>query len=269
MTRRLDVALARLAVVLSLAFLPDLGCKSREEATGSVDEAPAAAGGAKDVDTRHAPSNKEEPPPAVVPTAGTETSAPTSLPGATKSVPGDGEAVFTEAPSAKDPSKAPPEGSGAPQVASRGSPPSPSGAKDDRISPTTKRTATGLPDAITGYSSWFRLGPGATGTEAGPHLAQRQAYIVLPEQENFGVGSTVKPPLGKESMLVLEQKEPGKDFISRIDHMAREETTWKAWSFTRPSSDKPFVQVTINEAECAACHSKSGKDSVYSSLKLE
>ena len=120
-----------------------------------------------------------------------------------------------------------------------------------------------------GYSSWFRLPAGAADAEVGPHLAERRAYIVLPEQENFPLGSTVKPPLGKGTMLVLEQKEAGKDFISRIDHRSREEEGWKSATYTRAASDKPFGPIAASEAECSGCHSKSDKDSVYSSLKLE
>jgi hypothetical protein len=270
MTRRPDVVLLRAAAVtlVSLALYAASGCGARQTTTTDASAPPTSSPPVEE--PRATPSPPANP--AVVPTAGrpepTQPLRPAGNPEA--NVPGDGEAVFTEPSSGGTPKGTDtPSPQTAPAVAAAGAPGSSPPAKPGAISATTKRTAAGLPDAIQGYSSWFRLPPGAADAPAGPHLGERQAYIVLPEQENFSLGTTVKPPLGKGTMLILEQKEPGKDFISRIDHRSREEGGWKSASFTRTASDKPFAPLAANETECSGCHSKSEKDTVFSSLKLE
>ena len=261
MTRRHDVVLPRAAAavsLMSLALLAASGCGGRQSTDEPASPTPVE-------EPRGSPPSE---PSAPVPTAGPEPAQPTVPVGNPKAhVPGDGEAVFTEPSPGGAPKGAgdtSPQGSPA-VAATTPSAPGNTGA----ISATTKRTAAGLPDTIMGYSSWFRLPAGPADAPAGGHLAEKRAYIVLPEQENFPPGSTVKPPLGKGTMLVLEQKEPGKDFISRIDHRTREESGWKSASYTRAASDKPYAPVATNEAECSGCHSKSDKDTVFSSLKLE
>jgi len=270
MTRRPNVVLPRATAavtLVSLALFAASGCGGRQTTTTEGSAPPTSSSPAEE--PRATPSPEE--PPSVVPTAGPEPTQPVRPAGNPKAnVPGDGEAVFTE-PSSRGAPKGTetPSPQTAPAVAAAGAQGSPPPAKPGAISATTKRTAAGLPDAIQGYSSWFRLPPGAADAPAGPHLGERRAYIVLPEQENFSLGTTVKPPLGKGTMLVLEQKEPGNDYISRIDHRSREEGGWTSASFTRTASDKPFAPLAAKETECSDCHSKSDKDTVYSSLKLE
>jgi hypothetical protein len=94
--------------------------------------------------------------------------------------------------------------------------------------------------------------------------------VLFPKQENHELGGTVRPPFETDTVIVLEEKEPGKDFISRVRTMTREEKGWKFTDHGRDAAGGEFTARTGAEAECAACHAKArDSDSVHSSLKLE
>jgi hypothetical protein len=119
--------------------------------------------------------------------------------------------------------------------------------------------------------SWFRLGPSAhPEIAAGAHAAAHQAYILFPKQEDHRTGTSVTPPFPKQTIIVLEEKEPGRDFISRIRVMTVEDAGWKYLDYARDGADKAFAPRTGAEAACAGCHAKAkDTDAVYASLLLD
>jgi hypothetical protein len=239
MIQRTVVLSALWILGIAAAFLPALACRSG--APGGGEEAPAAK----------TPAAREAPPVAAprAPPPGSPAPGTTAQP-SEAAVPSSGRAQ--PAPAAEPAPAAAPSG-------------------PERILATTRRSAAGLPDSLSGYTSWFRLGASPSPDQAaGAHAPARQAYVLFPKPEQHALGDAVKAPLEQGTIIVLEEKAPGQDFIARIRTMAAGEAGWKFEEYAREAGDKAFAARAGTEAQCAACHAKaSGSGSVYAKLTLE
>src|SRR2546426_3785051 len=166
------------------------GTQSKEE-TGP-DQGNKAVEALVPSSSRQSPPSASSPPPTAVPNR-VQPSPPVAVPGAAQ-------------PAGSSASGGSPGAGGAPGAA-------------------TKRTALGLPDPITGYTSWFRLEQGTSlSGEKPPHMLARQAYIQLQKPEDFSPGKTLSTPLTPGSIIILEEKAAAGDFIGRIAVGAKDGT---------------------------------------------
>jgi hypothetical protein len=136
------------------------------------------------------------------------------------------------------------------------------------IRPSTRRTSEGLPSALAGYQSWYRLDPAVSPPSRGPHLKISQTYILVPDIHTVGVGDRVEPPFPEGTMLVLESKSPGTEYIEAISMMERTDESWKFQDFARPRAESAFQPGESEAGTCAGCHAQAPAESVFAQLEL-
>ncbi len=123
-----------------------------------------------------------------------------------------------------------------------------------RISATTRRTARGLPAEVFGYASWNALEdpeglllPGGTDDEC-------RAYIYLPLEIEATIGDPLKVPFKRSTLIVIESKRAGDDFIRTIDTLTRGETGWELRCFVREARTESFQEeAEDSHPDDAAC----------------
>lgn len=129
----------------------------------------------------------------------------------------------------------------------------------EEILPSTRRSAAGLPEPVPDYLSWFRLGRapqggGANGTPAsGAHYPACRAYVHFPGRSTHSAGDEMPGNIPEGTLIVLEEKQPGGDFISRVRTMARVPEGWKFASYARSSNTAPFSEES-ETSRCVTCH---------------
>ena len=123
-----------------------------------------------------------------------------------------------------------------------------------RISATTRRTARGLPAEVFGYASWYALEdpeglllPGGTDDEC-------RAYIYLPLEIEATIGDPLKVPFERSTLIVIESKRAGDDFIRSIDTLTRGDLGWELRCFVRETRTEGFQEETQDShPDDAAC----------------
>ncbi|HVR73977.1 MAG TPA: hypothetical protein VMT52_06570 [Planctomycetota bacterium] len=129
----------------------------------------------------------------------------------------------------------------------------------EEILTSTRRSAAGLPEPVPDYLSWFRLGraPEGGGTNGAPatgaHYPACRAYILFPGRHMHSVGDQIPGNLQEGTLIVLEEKKPGGDFIARVRTMTRVPEGWKFSSYSRNSNVAPFSE-EADTARCVTCH---------------
>ncbi len=237
--RRFTVPVASVLAALILAVPgPGTGCSSTEEGAPPPQEETPSAPLASEA-AAQPPARPAVPVVSPAPTAAKKEGGATPLPAAS--------------PTAASPTAA---AQAATPAASPTSVPAASGAIGDII-PSTRRSSAGLPEPLPDYTSWCPLRPCAAppGEAAPAHLPVRKAYAFHPR------GEEVKAPYPAGVILLLEEKDPTTDFISRLAVMTRAEDGWKFSAHARQGGAEPFAPA--GAAECEACHSKA-KESVFS-----
>jgi len=137
--------------------------------------------------------------------------------------------------------------------------PSPSPTEPSEITAATRRSATGLPEPLPDYMSWYPLSPARDipREAASGHLPKRRGYAFYPK------GTPVQP-LPPGTILLLEEKEPAQDFIRRVSALERTEAGWEYLGFARNSERDPFA--TTDTSGCATCHARA-RDSAFSTFE--
>jgi hypothetical protein len=247
--RRFTVPVASVLAALLLAMPgPGAGCSSTEEGAPPPQQetpsAPLAGGEAAQT-------------PAAAPTVPVVSPAPTAAKNEGGAAPLPATNPSATSPTATNaPAAAPAAGPAAAPTAAPTSVPAASGAKDGII-PSTRRSSAGLPEPLPDYTSWCPLRPCAAppGDAASAHLVARKAYAFHPK------GEEVKAPFPAGVILLLEEKDPATDFISRLAVMTRAEDGWKFSAHARHGGAEAFAPASASQ--CEACHSKA-KESVFS-----
>ena len=111
-----------------------------------------------------------------------------------------------------------------------------------RISATTRRTARGLPSEVGGYPSWNVLeDPEGLLVPRGTEDECR-AYIDLPPEIEATVGDPLELPFKPRTLIVIESKRAGDDFIRSIDTLRRGDLDWELRCFVRAARAESFQE---------------------------
>lgn len=107
------------------------------------------------------------------------------------------------------------------------------------LSPSTRRTAAGLPPAVAGYLSWNSL-QAADGLPALSTVEQYLLYIRLPPEVETGIGEKLALPFALQTAIVIESKRAIDDSVRQIDTLVRAESGWEFSTFLRRRATEPF-----------------------------
>ena len=126
-----------------------------------------------------------------------------------------------------------------------------------RISASTRRTARGLPADVWGYPSWNVLEDPEGLLVPGGREDECRAYIDLPLEIEATIGDPLELPLKLRTLIVIESKRAGDDFIRRIDtlrHVDLVDLGWELRCFVRETRTESFQEeAEDNHPDDAAC----------------